>query len=66
MAFHNDPQVAFASAVGFVSIGKVLEWLGHFISTNADLFAGCSYILASVAAAMTIYYTWRKNRPPKG
>jgi uncharacterized membrane protein YuzA (DUF378 family) len=52
LQLHQDPEVALSSAVGFVAVGKILEWL----SGHAQLFASISYVLAALAALVTIYY----------
>lgn len=62
MAFHNDPEVSLASAVFFVAIGKALTTVGTWVGAHADTFAGISYILASIAAGMTIYYKIRNKK----
>jgi hypothetical protein len=54
---HQDPEIALASAVGFVAVGKLVEW----IAGHAEFFAGISYILASAAALITIYYKIREH-----
>jgi hypothetical protein len=52
ITLHQDPEIGMASAVGFLVVGKAMEWFaGH-----ADLFAAISYSLASLAAIITIYY----------
>ena len=49
---HQDPEVALASVVGFVAIGKLVAWLGY----HAEVFAAISYLLGAGAALVTIYY----------
>lgn len=55
--FHQDPETALASAIGFVAVGKLVEW----ISGHSQFFAGISYLLASVAAVVTIYYKIKQH-----
>lgn len=67
MGLHaTNPEITLAGAVGFVSIGKAITAIAAWLGINAEVFAAVSYILASLAALMTIYYTWKKNHPPKG
>jgi hypothetical protein len=49
---HQDPEIALSSMVGFMAAGRIVEWF----SGHSDLLAAVSYVLASVAALVTIYY----------
>lgn len=60
-SLHTDPEVALASAVGFVAVGKTIATASAWVGVHAEFFAGISYILASIAALMTIYYKWRQH-----
>jgi len=49
---HKDPELSLYSFVGFMGLGRAAEWFaGH-----SDFLASTSYTLASIAAAVTIYY----------
>jgi hypothetical protein len=52
MTLHQDPEIAMSSLVGFMIAGKAMEWF----SGHSDFFAACSYVLAGIAAVVTIYY----------
>jgi uncharacterized membrane protein YuzA (DUF378 family) len=49
---HQDPEIGMASFIGFVTVGKLVEWFAG----NTNTFASISYVLASLAALVTIYY----------
>ena len=52
ITLHQDPEIAMSSVIGFMAVGRIVEWF----SGHSEFLAACSYMLASVAAVVTIYY----------